>query len=540
MGDIAAAVRQPRGTAGAFVVVFTQRVVALVELTGGRAAQRRFEEECARRGWAVLERPDENAGAQDAHANVRYVVELRQLGIAWLAAWGAKEQVGETARRLDLAARVLTADRVVADGPDQVFEWRPVTEPVPSASPTRLPPRARSWWPGAATRRPLAGRRMWAADEEEALQLARQTLPGAALAPPGVRVRSQSPTDAQSVASLRNATLGAITWIGLNMVAYGSSTAVSALSVSSAPKMAFGLALVVAGCTSTHISIRRPWTFEGEQKPLGGTFLTVLLCLATSVLGWWSMGPGGLGAGPVGEQARTLVAIAWLVLRIALILGGLFLLVYSSGWKTQAPWLIPFAIPVVIGLVPGAGEVVVRQYLDVFGTEPEDVGVPLYWQFRASAAVLQGLTPLLLVSAVALGYLRLLNLPLRRRGVMAVALIVAIIVGYVTFRGSLLGPARREGQQAKKAATDWRTPRPFYGITPTWVCAAPLAGDEPARIPVVGGIFSPGRAYLMLGDSGGTVVLWAPSAGTEGAETLQVPLAKLRIRDTDAPASGCA
>ncbi|MFJ9900331.1 hypothetical protein ACIQPR_44075 [Streptomyces sp. NPDC091280] len=508
------------------MAVFTQRVVALVELTGGQADQRRFEDECDRRGWAVLERPEENAGAQrNVSADVRYVVELRQLGIAWRAAAGANEQVKEAARRLDLAARVLTADRMVTDGPAQVFEWRPVT--------------ARSWRLGGTSRPPMAGRRMWAADEQEALRLARRALPGAAPTPSGVRVSSESLADAHSLANRRNVKLGAIIWFALNLVAYGNSTALSALRVVSAPRAAVSIGSVVAGCWLTQFSVRRPWAFAGELKPLGGAFLTLALCLLAAALGVRT-GPGGWEAGPVGEQARTLVAIAWLLLRIALVLGGLFLLGYSSGWRTLAPWLIPFAIPVIIGLVPGAGEAVVRQYLDAFGTEPDDVGVPLYWQFRASAPMLLGLTPWLLMPAIFLGYLRLLHVPLRSRGVMTVSCIVALLMGYVTLSGSLLDSARRDGRQAEKAAADWRTPPPFYGITPSWVCAAPLAGDDPARIPVVGGIFSPGRAYLMLGDSAGTAVLWAPSAaGTEGAETLQVPLAKVRIRDADAPASGC-
>jgi hypothetical protein len=82
----------------------------------------------------------------------------------------------------------------------------------------------------------------------------------------------------------------------------------------------------------TYISVRRPWTFANELKPLGGAFLTLALCLPAAVLGA-ETGPGGREAGPVGEQARTLAAIAWLLLRIALVLGGLFFLPIDSGLR---------------------------------------------------------------------------------------------------------------------------------------------------------------------------------------------------------------
>lgn len=224
---------------------------------------------------------------------------------------------------------------------------------------------------------------------------------------------------------------------------------------------------------------------------------------------------------------------------VTLVLGGLLALAYSAGWAALAPWLLPFLVPVVIGLVPGAGGVVVRQYLDAFGTTPDDAGVPLYWQFRAAAAWLQGLWYLLLLPA-ALGYLRLAHVPVRNRTVMAGLCAGAVIFVYATFNGTLLDSARREGRLAVEAAARWRTPQSYYGIEPTWVCATPLVGVEPERIPVVGGIFDPDRAYLMLGDSGGTVVLWVPDGGgAEGAQTLRLPLGKLRIREVALPEQGC-
>lgn len=63
----------------------------------------------------------------------------------------------------------------------------------------------------------------------------------------------------------------------------------------------------------------------------------------------------------------------------------------------------------------------------------------------------------------------------------------------------------------------------------------------PGEIPVQGGEFVPSRPYLMLGDSGGTVVLWEPGTrkSPDDGRVLKLPLAKLRIAPTAHPDEPC-
>jgi len=105
----------------------------------------------------------------------------------------------------------------------------------------------------------------------------------------------------------------------------------------------------------------------------------------------------------------------------------------------------------------------------------------------------------------------------------------------------VLGPARDAGVAARRAAAYGDTPAPYYGIEPEWICASPLTGTQPGEIPVQGGEFVPSRPYLMLGDSGGTVVLWEPGTrkSPDNGRALKLPLAKLRIAPTAHPDEPC-
>ncbi|MFE7161599.1 hypothetical protein [Streptomyces sp. NPDC057636] len=76
----------------------------------------------------------------------------------------------------------------------------------------------------------------------------------------------------------------------------------------------------------------------------------------------------------------------------------------------------------------------------------------------------------------------------------------------------------------------------------------PLEGMASDEVPVQGGDFTPSRAYLKLGDSDGTVVLWWRGAtarqtkkfSLDDDETLKLPLSKVRVTPADDPSRRCA
>ncbi|AZP20409.1 hypothetical protein EJC51_32640 [Streptomyces aquilus] len=479
---------------------------------GGAAERARFEEECGRQGWAVLE---QSAGSG---TDGRYVMTLTLFGLHWRAAQGAEEQLRAAARRLDLAVRVLAAERVggVGEGGPESM-WRVVGTSSTSAA-GRLRP---------------TGRRVWAADETAALRLARRRLPDTPTAPPGVRVRGEVQADSRPfVVLLRNTPWLILTWVALRSFTFGVDAVWSGRAGGEWLAMAGGSVVAFVSGWGAHRLLQRVWKVTGTQVSLNGVGDTAVLCLFAGALGLSGAEADG-GVGGLLELVRLLGLLA-LSAPVPL---GLYFLFHSSGWRSVAPWLLPLVIPLFIGLLPGAGGLLIRQYLDAFDTEPADVGVSLYRQFGAASSWLPVILLALSVPAL-LGYLRIWHFPIRNRGVMVFAGVVAVILGSVGFDNYLLAPARQAGVQAMEAAARWRTPPEFHGVEPRWVCATPLANVDPSGIPVVGGTFSPARAYLMLGDSGGTVVLWTPPA-PGAAETLEVPLAKLRIRDIDRPWRGC-
>lgn len=266
------------------MAAFTQRVVALVELVGGRGDRERFEEECGRRGWAVLERPGDVGGGEHSRTATRFVVELRLFGVAWNSTWGALEQVRTVGRRLELTVRVLTAERVVAADPDKVPMWRAVVGPVPVERWARFVVWVRPWWPWAV-RPTLASRRVWAAGEEEALRLVRRALPGVVAAPAGVGVRSEFSPSPHASDRLRNLCYVVMVWVFLVLVGRGSGAALPALGSGPALTVAVGLALVVAGIAGVLFVLRRPWNLGGEQQQLGGRSMAFALCLFAGGLG---------------------------------------------------------------------------------------------------------------------------------------------------------------------------------------------------------------------------------------------------------------
>ncbi|WP_329334745.1 hypothetical protein OG866_14160 [Streptomyces sp. NBC_00663] len=447
---------------------------------------------------------------------------------------GAREQVKGVAGRLDLGVRVVAAERVRGGGDERLPMWRTVGH-SPEVAATASGASWRAW----GSRLGGLRRRVWAVDEAEALRLARRPLPGGELAPAGVKVRSAVPEADGAGVLPRDIGPVLVAWVALLGVAYGVVAAHSGLRGGNALQVTVGPVAVALGCAGARWAIRRLWlTRDFAWTLLGGAGTTSLLCLLALGLG---LGLGGRaddgGAELFADLAHTLWILMTGLLPAVLLSGGLFLLFYSSGWRSLTPWLLPFVIPVALGLLPGAGGLVVRQYLDAFGTEPAAVGVSWYWQLRATASWMPRLA-LVLVVPSALGYLRALHQPVRTRAMMVASGIVAAFLVYTSLTNHLLDPARAAGRDAVSAASHWRTPSPFYGIEPTWVCAAPLAGKTVGDVPVVGGVFSAERAYLMLGDSEGTVVFWAP-LGEGAAETLEMPLDALRIRGVRRPWAGC-
>ncbi|MFF3494650.1 hypothetical protein ACFYWS_25225 [Streptomyces sp. NPDC002795] len=230
------------------------------------------------------------------------------------------------------------------------------------------------------------------------------------------------------------------------------------------------MTLTVLGCLLVRQTYRSPWVVESGGEQGGGHTEIGSYCAVAVLIGLcWrpADGPGRFGATEIlGIDVAPMLPNLTV---IALTLGGLYLLTYSSSWRTLAPWLAPVLVPVAIGLVPGAGGLVIRQYLDAFGVEPGDVGVPLYWQLKAAASWLGELGALLVVPA-AFGYLRAVHITLGNRGAVTLLTVLAVLVGYAWyFNGHFLGEARGAGEHAVYVAKKGRTPAPYYGVDPACV-----------------------------------------------------------------------
>ncbi|MGW6358539.1 hypothetical protein ACWFR5_26035 [Streptomyces sp. NPDC055092] len=467
---------------------------------------------------------------------MHYIVEARTPGATYAAQRASLDALNRAAARSNLDVTMLAAQPIRHDFGARTT-WRAHIAP-PDAAPRGVPSRA---WPWLRARLVRLGwfdleRGVTASTKEEALRLVRRVLPGVAPLPPGVRVRlverDWRPVYPRAHVLWRIG--GAYLLLNLGGYLLGSS-----LDFGEGDGYSLLLGVICIGCgvLLSGLLIReltRPAVEEQKGRGRQALGLAVFLTALTG----WSINKG-LSSRP---DPDLLFAVAVLVIP-----RGLYLFISRSTWRTWLPWLLPALLPFVITLLPGIGSMVSLVYLYAFGAEPADVEVASYWQLYA--AMRWSVVALALLLGPALyGYLRHANTPtVLRRGLGTILIVGVTCVAALTGAYYLGVAPLRASEDAYRAALNGRTPATYYGISPEWVCVRPLEGMSSGEVPVQGGVFTPSRAYLKLGDSNGTVVLWWHGAtarqskkfSLDDDETLKLPLSKVRVTPADDPSRRC-
>ncbi|MHA5049140.1 hypothetical protein [Streptomyces sp. SD15] len=513
------------------MATFDHRIVVLVSVKGLRTDCELFEEACARHGWAILEKPPHPSGCE--LSTMEYTVEIRLPGTYGGAVRGSRLQVERVARQFRLDLHVRVAERLESDSKGRP-RWRVYIDPA--ARPVGFTP----VWARSRIRRAVVlfglrdtGRELSAENEAEALILARRALPGSAPVPPGIRVRSLSRKPERPRAMRRG---NQIVWGRLFYLIFAGALSAVMLGYALNHENAVGtmlsiLALVWVGAGFAVVLLRR-----GRQHPESWRREDSVLL----VVGVLLIFPTAFANGVSGTDSDVWPGV-FFVLGL-LCLRGLYLFIRQRSWRTWMPWVLPALLPFAFGTFPGVGSFVHVTYLDVFGVGLADVDVPAYWQLFA--ALRWGPVVLVLLVGPALyGYIRHSHRPGEDRalfGVLLALLLIAAAIG--AGEGFVIGQAHDAGVEARRAAASGDTPAPYYGVEPEWVCVSPVTGTQPGEIPVQGGDFTPTRSYLMLGDSGGTVVLWDPGTrkSLASGHALKLPLDQLRIAPTPHPDRSCA
>ncbi len=192
------------------------------------------------------------------------------------------------------------------------------------------------------------------------------------------------------------------------------------------------------------------------------------------------------------------------ILAVAFVVGGLWAL--ARQWNSSREvlqWVLPLLISVALTLMPGLGDVVHWFYLDAFGLEPGDVGVPALWRIAAALTFLPVL-PIWFLTAAVWGYAKHLHQVVVHRWMPVTALAVTGIL--CTALSLLLVPmsSAQAGGRAWQQAVRGDTPGTYRGIKPERVCVQPLK----KHIAADGAEFDPSRPYLRIGSAHGTVALW--------------------------------
>lgn len=283
------------------------------------------------------------------------------------------------------------------------------------------------------------------------------------------------------------------------------------------------LPVLVLGAAVAAVILRRAApVLSGRAVAIAGMVL---------VGGVSAVGANGVATAPDSATGFLLVAVG---VGFGYLVGtGVWFLVRQSSWRRTLPWLLPGVLPLVVVLLPGLGPTLPAAYLDAFGIDLEDVDVPAVWRLIGALRVALALTLWLLTPAL-LGYAKHLHLMVRDRWMgYATAAVLSL---YCVLQGAwalTMEPAAAAGSRAVADASAGRTPPSYYGIEPEWMCVQPVT--DPNKVPVEGGSLDPAAAYLLMGDSGGTAVLW--DAAEKAA--LKIPLGSLRLVPADDPRRPC-
>ncbi|MCX5123310.1 hypothetical protein [Streptomyces sp. NBC_00347] len=495
--------------------------MARVELRGRQSDFELFETELETCGWPVLERPP----ALQPGGPYGCVVEVRFPGGRYRAPDAAREHLEALADRLlldltVLAVQVLRRDSVKWPLWHVYRELPPVPPEVAATRRGRIREQLRKWAAVRLGTRDTGGQ-VQAPDADAALAAATAALPGAPT-PTGVTVRSagdRRAVDAGGHPGRQGPTrrLVPLRYPLLAALGCGVAAARSPGHWHWLPTGLFLLAVIAATVRQAPLE-GRPGRWVGFGS--GGLLSTAV------AFGLAAMAAAPRGSGGPGEVVIVLVA-CFLTAR------GLWLLARQSTWGRLVPWLAPALLTLAPVLLAGLGVSLQALYLYPFGLDAEDVDVPAVMRVLATGRVLAA-SLLWLIAPAVLGYLRHLHIMIALRwlgyATFVYASVITLSVGVVFLAGF---PALSAGFEARAAAAEGRTPGPYFGIKPEWVCALPT--KPLAQVPSDGGLLDPARPYLSLGDAGGTAALW----DAKEKQAIKVPLSALRLVPVDDPRGPC-
>ncbi|WP_327275898.1 hypothetical protein OG609_31340 [Streptomyces sp. NBC_01224] len=507
---------------------FDQRAVALVELRGTQTECEMFEGALADRGWPVLEKRGGTASVVTVQ-RFWYTIEARFPGSSINAVRGARERIEVISDELQLDLNVEVADRLVRDPVDRP-QWYAYDRPEVHPHTVQLPRRARwmeRWntWRAETLGLRDTGRLITATSPSAAQNLASRPLPGARPQPRRVAARRSGGATQQVPVGVgtRRRSQKQLSWLFVLVAiwCWAGARIADTWRGGFGSWCGFGLLALLLVPAAVAV-IRGGFPQASEAKALAGA----------GILGAVGV---GLGVNMVRTQPEAGDASHVITYLMAgfVVFNGIRLLVRQWSWRAVAPWLIPTILPIVLGLVPSVGFGLHAFYLDAFDLNVEDVDVPHLWQFVASVKF-TAVMNLWLVALAGLGYMLHLHWLVRERWVgYAFLLVLSAVLLLEGAWGLGLEPAGAAGRDAVATAKSGRTPVPYFGIAPEWVCAHPIGKAE--AIPVDGGEFVPTRPYLKVGDAGGTVVLW----DARKEQGLKVPMSKLRIVPAEERPGSC-
>lgn len=503
---------------------FDQRAVAFVEVHGTQVDFNLFEHALEQREWPVLKKESGRA-SMIVESVSRYTIEARFRGSRWNSTKGARERIEVLGDELTLDMQVKVTDRVTRD-PRDLPSW--LAYERPDLDQTGMP-RSRmrnllhSWkrWRAETLGSSDTGRLVLATSATSAQALGTMRLPGARVPDGQVAVRrpAGNPNPPRPATGTHRESTALFKWtfmsLGLGVVAGGAAQATGSL-------WAFFLAgfLTFAALAS---ALRRQISE-----------ISVPVNLATSV----SLGIIATTAGAqiVRTEPSDGLGMAFFTISIAagLVFNGIRLLARQWTWQRTAPWLIPVLAPLLLSFFPSLGLSLHAAYLDAYNLDIESIEISMPHQIVASLKLTFYMS-FLLIALATLGYMKHFHWHVKDRwfgnSMMFVVSVMLLIMG--VFEQAIF-PASDAGYRAIAMAEQGKAPPPYFGISPTWVCANPIRKVE--TTPSTGAEFNPDRPYIHVGEARDKATLW----DAQEKHSLTLPTSHVRITPAPQNLNSCA
>ncbi|MFH8839371.1 hypothetical protein [Streptomyces sp. NPDC017868] len=490
-----------------------QRVWTLVEVRGGPLGWAAAEEVWAGRSWNYHDEGTRGTGLTSAlgidPACKVFRVEVRVPGALLRAANEAEWQITRLAKAhvIEMYPRrqaALDRDREVPP------RWRVLTTDHRPAQPEPEPASRREQWALRWRRRVMdwserLGRydtgEIVSGAKDEARALARMGREPGEEPRTNVDVRPLDGRDGRRTVPRREDDLERrLTWIGVGVVA----TATAAVLAGGSGGTAFWF---WAGCAAAAFSV--VVTLGGRLEQSGGETAGRILagCVAlfatATALGWTppdpSLGDGGM------TKRQALLGPLFLFVGV-----GIYLLVRRWTGRGHMVWVGPAVLAAAFPVLAVLGKMLHWAYRDELGLDADGVEASGLWEAASALKLLTLLSMLLLLPAT---WAIVRHYHFVRPGGRTSALVFGLAALLLTLEAGLLGlqSPKHAADELKRAAAEGRTPPPYFGIAPEWMCLQPTVPR--AELNTKGGILRPERPYIVFGEGQSGVVVWNAAAG---------------------------